>query len=112
MKKDPKIFLQHILESIREIEKYTQGVSWSDFEESTQIQDAVIRRLEIIGEATKNIPNEIKEKYTSIPWKEAAGSRDILIHDYFDVDLESVWGTVTHDIPKFKVNIETVLKEI
>lgn len=78
MKKDPKIFLQHILESIAEIEKYTKGISEGKFLKLTQIQDAVIRRLEIIGEAAKNIPEYIKGKHEYVPWKKIAGSRDVL----------------------------------
>ena len=69
MKKDPKIFFQHILESISEIEKYTKDISEDEFARLTQVQDAVIRRLEIIGEAAKNIPSVIKKQYNFIPWK-------------------------------------------
>ena len=69
MKKDPKIFLQHILESISEIERYTKDISEDEFARSTQVQDAVIRRLEIIGEAAKRIPGGVKEQYDFIPWK-------------------------------------------
>jgi uncharacterized protein with HEPN domain len=111
MKKDPKIFLHHILESISEIEKYTKDISEDEFVRSTQVQDAVIRRLEIIGEAAKNIPGEIKEKYDSIPWKKITGSRDVLIHDYFEVDIEAVWDTATKDIPKLKRNIKKILEK-
>lgn len=111
MKKDPKIFLQHILESISEIEKYTKDISEDEFAKSTQVQDAVIRRLEIIGEAAKNIPSAVKEQYNFIPWKKVTGSRDVLIHDYFEVDLESVWDTVTKDIPKLKQDIKKILEK-
>ena len=111
MKKDPKIFLKHILESISEIEKYTKDISEEKFSRSTQIQDAVVRRLEIIGEATKNIPIAIKEQYDFIPWKKIAGSRDVLIHDYFSVDLGSVWDTATKDIPELKQNIGKILEK-
>lgn len=111
MKKDPKIFLQHILESIFEIEKYTMDVSEDKFMKSTQIQDAVIRRLEIIGEAAKNIPERIKIEYDFVPWKKVAGSRDVLIHAYFEVDLESVWDTATKDIPKLKRDIQKILEK-
>lgn len=111
MKKDPKIFLQHILESISEIEKYTKDISEDKFMKSTQIQDAVVRRLEIIGEAAKNIPGDIRDRYDFIPWKKITGSRDVLIHDYFEVNIEAVWDTVTKDIPKLKQDIKRLLKE-
>lgn len=111
MKKDPKIFLQHILESISEIEKYSKDVSRKEFSKSTQIQDAVIRRLEIIGEAVKNIPKKVRIKYDFVPWKKVTGSRDMLIHNYFQVDLESVWDTINKDIPKLKQNIKKILEK-
>ncbi|MBU1071145.1 DUF86 domain-containing protein [Patescibacteria group bacterium] len=112
MKKNPKVFLQHILESISEIEKYTKNISETKFARSTQIQDAVIRRLEIIGEAAKNIPDNIKKCYEDIPWKKITGSRDVLIHGYFRVDIESVWDTVTKDICKLKKDIKKIIKEL
>ena len=72
--------------------------------------DAVIRNFEIIGEATKKIPKSIKKKYPDVEWNEAAGFRDILIHDYFGVDLEAVWDTVKRNIPSYKKNIQNILK--
>jgi len=112
MKKNPKIFLQHILDSIDEIENYIKNISEEKFIHSTQIQDAVIRRLEIIGEAAKRIPKEIINRYKFIPWKKIAGTRDVLIHDYFEVDIEAVWETITKDIRKLKQDIQKILKEI
>jgi len=87
VKKDVKILIEHILECIDLIERYTENKTKKDFLESLQLQDSVIRRLEIIGEATKNIPVEIKRKYPDVPWKKVAGRRDILIHEYFGIDL-------------------------
>ncbi len=108
--KNPKILLQHILASISAIEKYTQGISKDEFISSPQIQDAVIRNLEIIGEATKKIPHDIKAKHNDVPWKDIAGLRDVLIHDYFSVDTEAVWETIEKDIPQLKQSIEHILK--
>ena len=111
MKKDPNIFLRHILESIERIDEFTRSISRKQFLNSVQIQDAVIRRLEIIGEAAKNIPNEFKKKYPNIPWAEMAKTRDKLIHGYFGVDLELTWDIVNKDLPDLENKIREVLKE-
>lgn len=87
MKKNPKVFLEHILESIDLIEQYSKGVTQAQFFKSRPVQDAIIRRLEIIGEAVKNLPSSFRAQNEGIPWKQIAGMRDILIHEYFDVDL-------------------------
>jgi len=103
--------LEHILESIRAIEQYTKEKTIDDFRRDTWLQDATMRRLEIIGEAVKNIPANFKKKYRAVPWKKAAGMRDVIIHQYFDVDLEIVWETLKKDIPELKKEIEKIVKE-
>lgn len=112
MIKDQKIFLQHILESIETIEKYTAGMSAEQFFASGETQDAVARRLEIIGEATKHLSGELRDQYTSIPWQDVAGMRDVLIHEYFALDLELVWSTVQKDLPVFKTHIQKILSSL
>ena len=79
MKKNPKIFLEHILESIRLIEEYSKDKTKDDFRDSFPLQDMIIRRLEIIGEAVKNLPQELKDNNTNVQWKRIAGMRDKLI---------------------------------
>ena len=105
MKRDAKIFFEHILASIALIEGYTEGKTKEDFLCSIQLQDSVIRRIEIIGEAIKNIPTETKKNYPHIPWKKIAGTRDILIHEYFGIDLELTWEVVMKDIPDLKTKL-------
>lgn len=109
--KDPDVFLRHILESIEWIERYTNGVSENDFLESVQLQDAAVRRIEIIGEATKNIPEEFKTLHPNIPWKKIVGMRDMLIHEYFSVDEQLLWETIQKDVPTFKTQVQQLLSK-
>lgn len=111
MKKESSVFLRHILESIGAIEEYTKDLSEEAFLESSEKQDAVIRRLEIIGEAVKNLPEDFKKKHPNVAWNKAMGTRNILIHHYFGVDLEIVWDTVTKSLPEFKRQIESLVEE-
>lgn len=112
MKKDIRPFIIDILDSIEKIEKYLEKLDKNKFFESTQIQDAVVRRLEIIGEATKNIPDEFKSKHNHIPWNEVAKTRNKLIHGYFGINLERVWNIVKDDLPGLKKKIKSLLTEL
>ncbi len=110
MKKDDMIFLRHILDAIRWIEEYTHDMDYEGFRAAHLAQDGVIRQLEIIGEATKNLSREFREKHTDIPWKDMAGMRDKLIHQYFGVDIAAVWDTLKQDIPDLKIRITGILE--
>lgn len=110
MKKDPKILLFDILDSIEKIEKYAKNVSENDFFDNIQVQDAVVRRIEIIGEAVKGLPISFRNKHTDIPWKKIAGTRDVLIHDYSGIDVDLVWKIIKNDIPKLKKQIKELLE--
>jgi len=109
--KRPEIFLEHILECINEVERNTKDISKEHFFENVTIQDAVIRRLEIIGEAVKNLPKNFKSKYSAIPWKSVAGMRDILIHEYFGVDLKLIWKIVNKELPALKKQVVELLND-
>ncbi|MBL7129642.1 MAG: DUF86 domain-containing protein [Ignavibacteria bacterium] len=104
-KRDYIFFIQDIKESIEKIEKWTSKISFKEFKKNEILIDAVIRNLEIIGEAARNVPPEIKEKYKDVEWKEAIGFRNILTHDYFGVDKEAVWDTIRNDLPLLKKHI-------
>jgi uncharacterized protein with HEPN domain len=102
MTKDNTIYLEHIIDALDKISKYIQNQDLKSFLDNEEKQDAIVRKLEIIGEATKKISRELKIKNPQVPWKDMAGMRDKLIHDYFDVDLSIVWETAVHDVPELK----------
>ena len=108
--KDDLAFIEHILLCIEKIQDYTKNLTKKDFNNNELVQDAVIRNIEIIGEAVKKISKELKSQYPNIPWKEMSGMRDKLIHDYFGVDVDVVWRTVNDDIPFLKSLIGTIDK--
>jgi uncharacterized protein with HEPN domain len=108
MKRDVSLYIEDIIECIAKIEEYTDSITEDDFYDNTQSQDAVLRRLEIIGEAVKQIPKSIRDKYPDIPWKSIAGLRDVLIHAYFGVNLHRAWKAVKEDIPDLKIKIMIV----
>ena len=112
MSQEARVYLQDILESIQKIQDYTSGINFVKFAKDAEMQDAVMRRLEIIGEAVKNISPELKNHYQDIPWKKIAGMRDVLIHEYAGVLLDRVWQAVERDLPDLKSKIETVSKEL
>lgn len=108
--KENSVFLKHILESIKAIEEYIKDLSEKDFLDSAEKQDAIIRRLEIIGEAAKNLPEEFRKKHPQITWNKIMATRNILIHHYFGIDLGIVWDTITQDLQKFKKQVKALLK--
>ncbi|KPK99696.1 MAG: hypothetical protein AMJ91_06780 [candidate division Zixibacteria bacterium SM23_73_3] len=107
-----KAYLKDILEAVRKIEKYTENICVVDFAKDELIQDGVVRNLEIIGEAVKNIPEDIKSTRSQVEWKKIAGLRDILIHGYFGIDVDIVWDVVKNKIPELKQKILEILSEI
>lgn len=112
MKKNIRVYLEDILGSIEKIEAYTRGLTFEQFEQNTEHQDAVIRRLEILGEAVKCVPMDVRERYSHIPWKQIAGMRDVLIHEYADVSLPRVWKIITGELLPLKEAVKEILKTL
>ncbi|MBU0459975.1 MAG: DUF86 domain-containing protein [Nanoarchaeota archaeon] len=112
MRRNVRLYLNDILESASRIENSIKNISKSEFKLNEDIQDATIRRLEIIGEAVKNIPDNFKRKYSEIEWKKIAGMRDVLIHAYFGVNLERVWLVVKNELPKLKKQVEKIIEDL
>lgn len=110
--RDPKLYLKDILAAMDAIEKFVEVIDFEIFRTDDMISSAVIRKFEIIGEAAKNIPEEIKQKYPVIPWKNMSGMRDRLIHFYFGIKYELVWETIKKEIPKVKLAIKKVLADL
>jgi uncharacterized protein with HEPN domain len=107
--KDPLVWLNDIVESADLIQSYIAGVPEEEFFASTEKQDSVARRLEIIGEAVKNLPEEFKAKHPHVAWSKAAGMRNVLIHEYFDVDHDITWDTLQNHLPVFKQAVQKLM---
>ncbi len=110
--RDYSLYISDILNAFEAIESFVEGQSLEDFKKDDKASSAVIRKFEIIGEAAKQIPQNIKQEYTSIPWKEMAGMRDKLIHFYFGVNYELLWQTIKNRIPKIKPVIIQILQDL
>lgn len=107
-KRSDSEFLQDIREALDRSIGYIAGMTYESFISDTKTQDAVIRNLEILGEATKNLSEELRAKYPNVPWRNMAGARDRLIHHYFGTNLDIVWQIVTHELPQVASQIETI----
>jgi uncharacterized protein with HEPN domain len=105
-------FLAHILESISKIEKFTSGYEYTTFESDEKTHEAVIRQIEVIGEAITHMEHDFRSKYPQIPWTSIIGMRNHLIHEYWDINLEDVWQTVIEDIPKLKTQINVIFSNL
>jgi uncharacterized protein with HEPN domain len=107
-----RLFLEDILNSANRIIEYTNGLNSKDFFKEIKTYDAVMRNFQIIGEAVKHIPKEIRDKYKHVEWKKIAGLRDVIVHEYFGVKDTVIWDAIKSGVPEIKIVIESILEEI
>ena len=112
MKREYKLFIEDIKESITQIDEFLGDMNFKDFVKDQKTSSAVVRKIEIIGEATKNVPKEIRQEYKELPWSDMARMRDKIIHSYFVVDYEVVWKTIKERLPEIKPKINAILKDL
>jgi len=108
MKRDYKLYLQNIRESVAKIERYLRNVSEEQFNSNDQLQDAVVRRLEIMGEASRNIPRSLKEKNMHVPWQKIETYRDFIVHSYFEASLRRIWLAATTELKAVKEAMKNI----
>lgn len=111
MKRQYQDYLQDILDAAEDVRRFMGDMSEEEFSRDRKTQFAVIRAIEVIGEAAKNIPKSVRGKYPSCPWKEMAGMRDKLIHQYFGVDVRVLWKTAKEDLPQIKGGMKVIFRE-
>ena len=112
MKREYKLFIQDIKECIEQIDEFVGNMTLEEFKADEKTSSAVVRKIEIIGEATKNVPKEIRQKYKELPWSDMARMRDKIIHSYFVVDYEVVWKTIKERLPEIKPKIDAILEDL
>ncbi len=109
MTRSARILLGDILEAAELLERYTAGLSRQEFAGNIEKQDAVARRLEIIGESVKRLPKDLRDQHPDVPWREIAGARDVLVHEYFRIDVDLAWAMVKQDVPELAARIRSIL---
>ena len=111
MIKTPKVYLYDIIESIGAIEEYIDGRKKEDLLSERRLQDLVVRRLQIIGEAANRIPESVQNDHLEIPWQEIKGLRNVIIHDYAEIDFELIWIVIKKDLPELKANAKKIMEK-
>lgn len=111
-KRSPKVYLDDILEAIAKIESYTSGMNFDSFSANDLVIDAVIRNIEVIGEAANKLSEEIKEQHSQVPWQQIIGTRNKVAHEYFGVDLQIIWHTLQEELPDFQTQIKEIHSQL
>ena len=110
MSRDYRLYLEDMVESANRIQKYAKGLSYDEFSRNGMAVDAVVRNLEIIGEAAKKVPTDVKKRHPEVEWRKVAGLRDIIAHEYFGINQVIIWDIVDNKIPKLKASIKAIVK--
>ncbi len=112
MKRTYRLYLNDIIQAMNKIERYAQGLDYDSFINNEMVVDAVLRNIEVIGEAAAQIPETIKQQYSNIPWKKIIGLRNIVVHEYFGIDLDNIWKIVTENIPETKPQLVEMFEDL
>lgn len=107
-KRDPDLLMEDILAAVRKIERYTSGMDEEQFRQDDKTVDAVVRNLEIIGEATRHLPEDFLARHPDVPWRQVAGMRNRLVHEYFGVDLDLIWQVIRQHLPQLQTRLENL----
>ena len=107
-KRDPALLIEDMLGAIRKIERYMAGLEREGFLQDEKTIDSVVRNLEILGEAARQLPEDFTSRYPNVPWRQIAGLRNRIVHDYFDLDLEIIWQVIYHDLPSLQIQLENL----
>jgi len=111
MKKDPLVFVEHILQQINDVKEFAKGLSRENLEKDIKTQKAIVRSIEIMGEAVRNLSKKFREEHPEVEWKKMVGMRDMIVHEYFELNLGYVWDVIRKDLPVLKKQVEKILEE-
>ena len=110
MKRDPQVYIDHMLESIENIQHYTEEIDFETLLVDTKTQDSVVHRMQLLGQSAKNLPEDIRENHPEIPWRQIIGMRNIIVHEYLGLDLAEVWNVIGQDLPELEEQLKKIIR--